>query len=174
MSVEVTVDDILVTGASTAARMAIIPVSRRLIWDMEQPALYVGDGVTVGGVPATGQGGGITDLSFLSTAHGSISGETVAAIDANGVHNPDLSDPVDVLKIIGITANAAADGASVTVITLGTFTEIGWNWNPGPIYCAASGGALTQTVPATGALVQVAVAISPTTIQVGIEPAIFL
>jgi hypothetical protein len=128
-----------------------------------------GDTINADYLPAASAG---TSFSFDSIANGAISAETVAAIDASGVHNPDLTNPADVQKIIGITSNAAASGAAVTVLTVGTLTEGGWSWVPGPIYCAASGGALTQTAPSTGAVVQVATAISATKIQVGIRPAI--
>lgn len=128
-----------------------------------------GDTISPDYLPSASAG---TSFSFDSTANGALSAETVVAIDAAGCHNPDLTDAADVQKIIGVTSNAAASGASVTVLTVGTLVEAGWSWSPGPIYCAGSGGALTQTAPTTGAVVQVATAISATKIQVGIRPAI--
>lgn len=112
-----------------------------------------------------------TALQFTGTAKTNLAAESVAAVDGTGVYNPDLTNPADVANIVGIVATAATAGNPVTVQTLGTFTEVLWNWTEGPIYCAASGGALTQTAPATGAVILVATALSPTTIQVGIGPA---
>lgn len=111
--------------------------------------------------------------SFASTADGNVQSNTVVCATAAGVANPDLSVANDVLAIVGIAATAANSGGALTVQTAGSLTEVGWSWTEGPIYCAVTGGALTQTVPATGAVIQVAVATSPTTIQVGIQrPAI--
>lgn len=112
-----------------------------------------------------------TALQFNATAKTNLAAESVAAIDGSGVYNPDLTIPQDVANIVGICATAALAGNEVTVQTIGTFTEALWNWLEGPIYCAASGGALTQTAPDTGAVIRVATAITPKTIQVGIGPA---
>lgn len=97
----------------------------------------------------------------------------VVALDGAGnAYYPDLTNPADVSRIVGVTTNAAAMGAPVGIVTSKTFTESAWGWSPGRIYCAVTGGALTQTAPATGAVVEVARVITPTTIRVGIQPAI--
>jgi hypothetical protein len=97
----------------------------------------------------------------------------VVALDGAGnAYYPDLTNPSDVARIIGVTTHAAALGAPVNIVTSRDFTEIAWSWLPGRIYCALSGGALTQTVPTTGAIVEVARAVSSTTIRVGITPGI--
>jgi hypothetical protein len=126
-------------------------------------------------IPAAYLAGGTstTAVTFGSTADGNVQSNTVVCATADGVANPDLTDANDVLAIVGIASTAANDGSALTVMTAGTLTESGWSWTEGPVYCAVSGGALTQTVPATGAVVQVAVATSATTVQVGVQrPAI--
>lgn len=110
-------------------------------------------------------------IQFTATAKTNLAAESVAAIDGSGVYNPDLTNPADVANIVGVCATAATAGNSVTVQTIGTFTENLWGWSPGPIYCDVSGGALTQSAPATGAVIQVATVLTPKTIQVGIGPA---
>lgn len=96
----------------------------------------------------------------------------VVAVNAGSAYYPDLTDPSDVARIVGVTTHAAAIGAAIAITTAKTFTESGWAWSPGRLYCALSGGTLTQSVPATGAVLEVARVISPTTIRVGIQPAI--
>lgn len=121
---------------------------------------------------ATGASGAGGDASFNSIASGNIQSNMVVASDGAGkVYVPDLTNPGDVTRVVAIAATAANDGLAITCKTSGQLTEVAWNWQPGPIYCALSGGTLTQAPPATGAVLQVAVAISPTTIQVGIRPA---
>lgn len=97
----------------------------------------------------------------------------VVSLDGAGnAYYPDLTNPDDVSRIVGVTAHAAATGAPVQIVTSRDFTEPAWSWSPGRIYCALTGGALTQSVPLTGAIVEVARVVSPTTIRVGIQPAI--
>lgn len=130
--------------------------------------------ITVAQMGVPGPRGQAGDSSFSVNAQSNVIAGSVVTIDPSGIYNPNLAVPADVTAIIGIASTSANAGNPVTVMTAGQITESGWAWSQGPIYCAATGGALTQTPPATGALVQVAIAISPTTIAVGIQPAIFL
>lgn len=122
--------------------------------------------------PADGAGAPLYPRGFSTTADGNVQSNSVVCATANGVANPDLADANDVLSIVGIAATAANDGGALFVQVAGELTEVGWNWTPGPVYCALEGGVLTQSAPQTGAVVQVATAINPTTLQVGIQPAI--
>jgi hypothetical protein len=42
---------ILVLRGTTAQRLAFTPLSGELVWDIEEPGMYVGDGSTLGGIP---------------------------------------------------------------------------------------------------------------------------
>lgn len=125
---------------------------------------------------AQGAPGSSGAQTFNSVAVGNVQSNSVVCSVAGGVANPDLTQPRQVVAICGIAATAANAGGALTVMTEGQLTEGLWNWTPGPVYCALSGGQLTQAPPSTspGAVAQVGIAISPTTIQVGIEPAILL
>ena len=114
--------------------------------------------------------------TFESVAVGNVQSNSVVCAVDGGVANPDLTQPLQVAAICGIAATAANAGGTLTVMSEGQLTENLWNWTPGPVYCALSGGQLTQSPPSAspGAVAQVGIAISPTTIQVGIEPAILL
>lgn len=120
------------------------------------------DGVTTIGL-ANLTATALTDLTY----------PRVVALDGAGnAYYPDLTVPADVARIVGVTLHAATAGTPVGIVTSHDFTEPAWNWSPGRIYCALSGGALTQTVPTTGAIVEVARVVTPTTIRVGIQPGI--
>lgn len=72
-------------------------------------------------------------------------------------------------RVIGITTGAASIGAPATIQTSGLMTEVSWSWNLLlPIFLGTS-GALTQTVPSTGAIIQLATPISATSIQIDIK-----
>lgn len=66
---------------TTAQRTAITPASGALIWDTDEEALYVGDGVTAGGIEVAGGGGG--GEGTVTGIEASVSGGT-ATIEATG------------------------------------------------------------------------------------------
>lgn len=74
-------------------------------------------------------------------------------------------DTLGTAAVLGITIDA---GTTVQAQYDGMMTDAGWTWVQGLIWCGAN-GVLTQTPPVTGALVQVARAITATTILVNIE-----
>lgn len=121
----------------------------------------------VQGVP--GPAGG---AQFDAIAVGSVNANTVVCAVAGGVSNPDITNPLDVLSIVGIATVAGSGGQTLTVMALGPLTVSGANFSLGPVYCG-TGGVLTQTLPGVGAILQVGVATSSTTLQVAIQqPAI--
>lgn len=112
-------------------------------------------------------------ITLTATALTDLTYPRVVSLDGAGnAYYPDLTNRDDVSRIVGVTLHAAAAGAPVQIVTSRDFTESAWSWSPGRIYCALTGGALTQTAPATGAVIEVARVVSPTTIRVGIQPAI--
>ena len=92
----------------------------------------------------------------------------------DGIRYADASDTLNADATLGITAGAALAGAAVFVVTHGVMVEGSWNWTPrDPVYLGA-GGALTQTPPATGLVLVVAIALTATSIEVRIQQPIFL
>jgi hypothetical protein len=116
---------------------------------------------------AAAAGGGLIPL----VARQDLTYYNVVAVADGEAYYPDLTNPQDVENIIGLSTNAASIGTVVNVAIEGQYSESMWNWVPGFIYCGTN-GALTQTVPLTGAIVRVAKAINPTTIEAGISLAI--
>ena len=71
---------------TNAERLTITPLSGEPIWTTDTNALYVGDGVTAGGILVTGSGGGAYTLPTASnTVLGGIKIGAGLAIDGNGV-----------------------------------------------------------------------------------------
>lgn len=128
-----------------------------------------GDTIPVAYLPASPA----SDLTFSSVASGTVVAGTVVSASGGKVHTTNATVAADALAVVGIAATSANDGVAVTVQVAGPMTEGAWGWSDGPLYCGAS-GVLTQTPPSSGALIQAAIALSPTTVEVGIQPAIFL
>lgn len=53
----------------------------------------------------------------------------------------------DGLPVLGVTLNAAANNAAVSVQTIGVYTDAGYNLTPNTHCWLAAGGAITQTPP---------------------------
>jgi len=75
-------------------------------------------------------------------------------------------------RVIGITQGAASIGANVTVQVSGELSGFS-GLSLGPVYLSTN-GTLTQTIPTTGILQQLGIAINPTTIIIYILPALKL
>jgi len=116
------------------------------------------------------------DAPIVAIAIIDLDSPRVVAVDGLGnAYYPDLSNPIDVECIVGVTLHAAAMGTSIQIVTSRDFYEPAWGWSLGRIYCATTGGTLTQAPPTSpSAIVEVARVISPTTIRVGIQPAIII
>jgi len=105
-----------------------------------------------------------------------LAGETLnsslpVALDSAGfVIRANNNNPDHAAKVIGITASAAVLGSEVSVSQSGKLSNVTWTWNPGVIY--VGNGVLIQTIPPTGFIQIVAVAISATEIIIGVKPPI--
>ena len=114
--------------------------------------------------PAGAPGGTTVEFEAGETIHG----RRAVMVEDGVVFHPDQSVAADATKVIGIASNAASLGDTVTVQTIGTFTEATWNWTPGFVYCGID-GVLTQSVPATGWVLAIGRATSPTEIAIDID-----
>lgn len=118
---------------------------------------------------AQGAAGGAT---FVVVAGSDLTYPIIVAIVDGIAHAADPTSTTDMTSQLAVTTQAASHGAPITVGTQCEITEGAWSWSPGRIYLASGGGSLTQTPPATGALLEVGRAVSSTTILFGIQPAI--
>lgn len=142
------------------------------------------------GVPAGGAAGqvlakasgadyatGWTDQAAASQSIPVLAGEALGGhravhVAADGsARYASASLPATAAAVIGITAGAAALGASVSVQTGGRIVEPSWNWTPGPVYLGES-GLLSQTPPASGTVKEIGVALAATELLIDIKPEI--
>ena len=111
------------------------------------------------------------------TAGTDLGGQRVIGLglDGSAIH-ASADDPDHILRVLGISTGAALAGAQVPVRSIGTIDDPSWSWVPGPIWCGLA-GALTQAPPVTPTATfsqQVAFAVSPTRILVGLRMAVRL
>jgi len=100
-----------------------------------------------------------TNLSALRAVTSNFNGEAVYA----------SNDTLANAQVIGITANAASQGAGVTIKTSGILTDASWSWTKGTVYLGTN-GQLTQTVPTGGAIVvHIGRALTATTLQIDVD-----
>jgi hypothetical protein len=105
-----------------------------------------------------------------------IPGHTVVVMDASGTMMiADPQNPIHASTIIGITDASAVVGEQVSVMTNGDLiTHSGWMFIPGyPVYVGAN-GTVSQTGVSTIFSKVVGMAVSPTSVVVSIQPAVFL
>jgi len=104
--------------------------------------------------------------------------ETAAAVPLGG-HRVVRSGPAGIVyasaeeaetvdMVLGVTVSAVDAGAAPAIVASGPIREPSWSWRPGPIYLGLD-GLLTQSAPARGAVLQVAVSVTPTEIFVAIQ-----
>lgn len=107
----------------------------------------------------TGEQGipGPPSVSVYRTASGAIGGHRVVrSVSATAVGYASAADASHGDDTIGVTTQAAVDGASIEVQRTGTLTHAGWTWTQGERIYLGADGSLTQTVPdETHAFIQV-------------------
>jgi hypothetical protein len=122
----------------------------------------------------TGTGSGTSTDTIEAIADGTINGHRAVRVSGAGrVALANSDDPLTAGTVIGVSLTAAFDGETVTVQIIGEINEPTFNFTPGPVYFTAT-GALTQTLPASGYLQQIAVALDTTEISVQIGPPIVI
>lgn len=88
-----------------------------------------------------------------------------------------LLDPTisaEVHALLGITTMAAGSaGATVSVRTLGSIDDAGWNWSEGLVF-AGPNGTLTQTPPSSGWEIVIGYAPSPTRLNLTLDEPVLL
>ena len=101
------------------------------------------------------------------TASGAISALRMVVAEAGAGRYPDTSVAADAGRVVGMAITSASSGDPFDVLTSGEYTDAGWSWSPGPVFCGAS-GVLTQTV-GTGWVLEVGRALSATRILIDVK-----
>ncbi len=103
-----------------------------------------------------------------------LSGHKAVAVVAGEAVHADKGTPIHRGLVRGVTTGAANDGDVARVQVYGPMREPSWAWTPGlPIYVGTA-GALTQSVPTSGWLQQIAVADTATQIFIDPQPVFVL
>ena len=125
--------------------------------------------VSVGGGNSSGQVVTAVVLPFVASGQRMIAWE-FTGLDWELVY-ADASNPAHAQSVIGFTLTAGSD---VQLLVSGIYVDGTMSWDPTlPLWLGAS-GALTQTVPTSGLLMQVGRVLAPNKIQIDIEPTIVL
>lgn len=138
--------------------------------DLNITVLGIGEPGPIGPAGPAGSGGSQNMAALAAQALGGH--RALAFVSATSV---DYLDPsVSCFSFAGISTGAAESGSSITIQAFGVMTEPSWTWTAGnPVYAAAN-GTLTQTVPLSGFLFMLGVALSATTLLIDPQPPIAL
>jgi hypothetical protein len=116
-------------------------------------------------VAATESGSNIVTLAAGTALGGH---RAVIADGAGQALYADQSDTSHIGKVIGITTVAAMQGAPIEITQAGEVIEPSWNWSPGKIFCGVN-GLLTQTVPTSGFIQVIGIALAATKMLVDLQ-----
>lgn len=106
--------------------------------------------------------------TVIRTASATLSGHRIVYADSPTTVN--YANPTSYAQcraIVGMTTGAITASTTGPIQTSGVINEPSWSWTAGQNVYLASNGQLTQTVPVSGNVMQVGVALSPTDIQLG-------
>jgi len=106
------------------------------------------------------------------TAGETLSGHRAVKINGSGEAVYVSHADADADLVTGLTTGAAVGGGQVEIVTDGELIEPSWTWTPGPVYLSTN-GQLTQTPPASGALIEMGIALAATRLLVRIQSAVF-
>lgn len=115
-------------------------------------------------------------LTVTATPTAAMSGHRVVRADGmyGRVRLADNRNIEDSLAVMGISCNAASPSDKATIQYYGELIEPSWNWVANaPIYCGQE-GQLTQIPPTHGFILIVGIAVSTTSMMIGIKQPILL
>ena len=105
-------------------------------------------------------------ITITATAGEALSGNRAVRFSGGSAFLAD-KDAATASHAAGITTGAASSGAAVAIQLDGVMTEPSWAWSPGPVWLGTT-GQLTQTIPVTGSVIQIGIAVSAT--KLAIDP----
>lgn len=125
------------------------------------------DNITINNITALG------DYILTKKAGEAIGGHRVVKIENNKSYYADNSIILDAFKIIGITKGASSIDADCIITTYGEVEEPSWSWEEGKPLFLGTNGALTQTCPETGFILQIATVLNSKKIFIDIKIPLF-
>ena len=102
-----------------------------------------------------------------------ISGHRVIKLETGKAYYADNSILLDAFKTVGISKGASSIDADCIIVTYGEMEEPSWGWEEGKPVFLGMNGALTQTCPETGFILQIATVINSKKIFINIKIPLF-
>lgn len=122
------------------------------------PQTGVPSSLEIGAQGPPGADGTNGPMQLTRTAGEVLGGHRIVRLNADGeAIYADCETVTDASVVLGMTVGAAEQGASVTIQTEGELVEPSWTWDPDLAIFLSTAGQLTQTPPATGFILCVAV-----------------
>lgn len=148
------------------ARVEHTPVLPTPVETMQEPKPCV----IVSPCSEAGSGDSSNDTVVL-LAGATIHGDRAVIVENDVISHPDTSNPAHASAVIGIAEQSGSIGAFIRVRKRGQMQIAGASFEPGFVWCGAS-GVLTQNPVGIGWLLPVGRALDATTIDVSVEPPI--
>jgi hypothetical protein len=98
------------------------------------------------------------------TAGAAIGGHRAVISSAGKIYYADQANLDHVNRILGITLNAAENNAKIKIQNYGELVETSFNFTPDMPVFVGTNGVLTQIIPSSGFIQQIAIALSSTKI----------
>jgi len=141
---------------TTDERTAITPAEGELIYDTDLGSLYIGDGVTQGGVAVGGGGGGGGDYTFSSeftvTGAGGVSINTISGSKITGaVASASVADALVEGGTVGYAVNAGTATSATNATSATSATNAGYATSAGTAGALATGVIVASASAATTA-----------------------
>lgn len=115
-------------------------------------------------MPSTIFGGSNPSIISRIATNGVSGHRVVVPADDDEVVYADYTSSAHAVRPHWLTMGAAVAGASVRLLLFGKFEEPSWAWTPGAALYFGANGVLSQSMPGSGYVLIVAVALSPTII----------
>jgi hypothetical protein len=136
-------------------------------WNVIDDAMYPTTRLVRTALDALGAPG--SNVVLAMTAGETLGGQRVVRTSGATAMYANSSTQAHAQAVIGITTGAATSGAAVTVQSEGQMTDPSFSFTAGlPVYLNGN-GTMSNTPPSSGFILQVAVAISATTIAINIK-----
>ena len=107
-------------------------------------------------------------------AGSAVGGHRVIMVEGSKAVHFDPSEENNTGKTLGVSKNAAVTDDNVTVIHQGIIKSSGWGLTPDAIYYAGPNGTMTATIPNSGILQRIGIAIDSETLMVKFSEPIVL
>lgn len=164
-------DDLQVIEDTTQTHVVADETRPMLLVAEPSAVLLVGPQQGPPGVPGL-DGNAVASL-VQKLAGETLSGHRAVFVDTD--NKLYYADPADesARVICGITTGAASAGATASAQFSGVMNEPSWSWTPALPVFLSTNGALSQTPPPSGYLVEVGRALTPTSILIEFSTPIF-